>query len=87
MALAEREHFLERRPHMRAYQAQIDRVLDQSGNHHGRLAVLATLMQGKLLEIQRELYRLNKIIHYSVPTRCPPGSPSARETRSTKILV
>ena len=31
-ALAERERFLDRRPHLRAYQAEIDRILDNSGN-------------------------------------------------------
>ena len=66
MALAERERFLKHRPHMRAYQAQIDSILDKSGNHQSRLAVLGTLMQGKLLEMQKELHKLNKIIQHSV---------------------
>ena len=61
-ALAERERFLEHHPHLRTYQAEIDRVLDKSGDHMGRLAVLGTLMQGKLLEMQKELYRLTEIL-------------------------
>ena len=61
-ALAERDRFLKQRPHMQAYQAEIDRVLDKSGNHQGRLLVLGMLMQGKLLEMQRELVKLNQII-------------------------
>ena len=61
-ALAEREQFLARRPHLLAYQDQIDKVLDKSGNHEGRLAVLGTLMQGKLLEMQVELKKLNAIL-------------------------
>ena len=65
-ALAERERFLERQPHLRAYQAEIDRVLDKSGNPRGRMAVLGTLLQGKLLEMQRELYKLTKILHQNV---------------------
>ena len=61
-ALAERDQFLARRPHLKAYQDQIDKVLDKSGNHEGRLAVLGTLMQGKLLEMQAELKKLNAIL-------------------------
>jgi hypothetical protein len=65
-ALAERARFLERRPHMKAYQKEIDDLLDKSGNHQGRLAVLGALMQGKLLEIQRELRNLNQLIQLSM---------------------
>ena len=61
-ALAERERLLERQPHLRAYQAEIDRVLDKSGNPRGRMAVLGTLLQGKLLEMQRELCKLTRIL-------------------------
>jgi hypothetical protein len=61
-ALAERERFLARHPHMQAYQEQIDKVLDKSGNHQGRLAVLGMLMQSKLLEMQTELKKLNAIL-------------------------
>ena len=65
-ALAERERLLARRPHLRTYQAEIDRLLDQSGNRQGRMAVLATLMQGKLLDMQHELYKLNRILQQTV---------------------
>ncbi len=68
MALAERERFLERYPHLRAYQAEIDRILDQSGDCRGRMAVLGTLMQGKLLDMQSELYELNQILREAVKT-------------------
>ena len=61
-ALAERERFLNRQPHLRAYQAEIDRILDKSGNPEGRMAVLGMLLQGKLLDMQRELYKLTKIL-------------------------
>jgi len=65
-ALAERDRFLEKRPHMKAYQEEIDNLLDKSGSHQGRLAVLGTLMQSKLLDIQKELFTLNKIIQMSI---------------------
>jgi hypothetical protein len=61
-ALAKRERYLARHPHLRVYQTEIDRVLDKSGNVHGRLAVLGTLMQGKLIEMQGEFYKLSKIL-------------------------
>ena len=61
-ALANRERYLERHPHLRAYQAEIDRVLDKSGNVHGRLAVIGTLMQGKLLEMQGEFCKLTRFL-------------------------
>ena len=38
-ALAERAQFLQERPHLQAYQNEIDRLLDKSGNHQGRLVV------------------------------------------------
>ena len=66
VALAERARFLEARPHMQAYRDEIDSLLDKSGNHQARLAVLGTLMQGKLLEIQKQLFHLNKIIQLSI---------------------
>jgi hypothetical protein len=66
VALAERARFLERRPHMKEYQEEIDHLLDKSGSHQGRLAVLGALMQGKLLDIQKELFNLNKIIQISI---------------------
>jgi hypothetical protein len=61
-ALARRERYLARHPHLRTYQAEIDRVLDKSGNIHGRMAVLGMLMQGKLLEMQKELCKLNRFL-------------------------
>jgi hypothetical protein len=61
-ALANRERYLERHPHLRTYQAEIDRVLDKSGSVHGRLAVIGMLMQGKLLEMQAAFYKLNRYL-------------------------
>lgn len=65
-ALAERERFLETYPHMRAFQAEIDEILDKSGGSHNRMAVLGTLMQAKLLEMQRELYKMTLILGETV---------------------
>jgi len=62
-ALAEQERFLKQNPQLRAFQAEIDRLLDRSGDAHGRMAVLATLMQGKLLEMRDQFKRLNRYLH------------------------
>ena len=61
-ALAAREEFLRRHPQQRAYQAEIDRILDNSGGIHGRLAVLGILMEGKLLEMKDELLKLHSVL-------------------------
>ena len=62
-ALDRRDRFLKRRPHLRAYQAEIDRVLDMSGDCQGRMSVLGTMMQGKLLEMSAEFKKLNQYLH------------------------
>ncbi len=64
-ALKERERFLVQHPRLREYQAEIDRLLDNSGNTQGRMAVLGTLMQGKLLELQKELCSLTHVLMQS----------------------
>lgn len=64
-AIEERDRFLERHTRWRVYQKEIDRILDKSGNRQGRMAVLGVLMQGKLLEMQRELCKLSEILQYS----------------------
>jgi hypothetical protein len=61
-ALAKRERYLARHPNLRIYQAEIDRMLDKSGNVQGRLAVIGMLMQGKLIEMQGEFYKLNRLL-------------------------
>ena len=72
-ALAERERFLEQNPHLRAYQAEIDRLLDLSGDSQGRMTVLGTLMQGKLLEMRDQFKRLNRYLQPSAVAE--PGVP------------
>lgn len=68
-ALAERDRFLERNPHLRPMQMEIDRLLDKSGNHEGRMAVLGTLMQGRLLELQKELGKLSNLLMEAVKVK------------------
>ena len=65
-AIEARERYLAENPHLKSYQAEIDRLLDKSGSHDGRMAVLGTLIQGKMLELQSELYRLTGLLQTSV---------------------
>ena len=68
-ALGKRDRFLKRNPHLRPLQAEIDCLLDKSGNNEGRMAVLGTLMQGKLLDLQKELNKLSNILQEAVTTK------------------
>ena len=61
-ALAERALFLENSPKYKAFQNEIDKMLDKAGSPENRMTVLAMLMEAKLLELQKELRRLNAIL-------------------------
>lgn len=61
-ALAEREQFLETYPQYRGYQEEIDNMLDKAGSSEKRMAVLALLMEAKLIELQDELKNLNQLL-------------------------
>lgn len=61
-ALAERALFLEKYPQYRTYQAEIDRMLDQAGTSENRMAVLALLIEAKLIELHDQFRRLNRIL-------------------------
>jgi hypothetical protein len=61
-ALAKREEYLAENPHLREYQSEINRILDNSGDTAARMEVLGMLMQGKLLELQSELQKLKEAI-------------------------
>lgn len=61
-AVAERDRFLEQHPHHRAYQQEIDRVLDSAGSGQQRMAVLAMLMEGKMVELAGKMRELNEIL-------------------------
>ncbi|MFZ1986212.1 MAG: hypothetical protein WAU91_17500 [Desulfatitalea sp.] len=65
-ALAERALFLEKYPQYRTYQREIERMLDQAGTSENRMAVLALLIEAKLIEMHDQLKRLNRIL-LSVP--------------------
>lgn len=61
-AIARRDRFVAQHPHVKAYQAEIDALLDKAGNHQDRLAVLGMLMQGRLMEMQFAFNKLKKLM-------------------------
>lgn len=61
-ALAERDVFLEQNPTARAYQEQIDRILESAGPIENRMAVLAMLMEAKLRELGEQMNGLHGLL-------------------------
>ncbi len=61
-ALAEKAAFLNQHPEYREYQKEIDKLLDKAGSMENRMAVLAMLMEGKLIELHGQLQKLNGIL-------------------------
>ena len=47
--------FLEEHPHMNAYQAEIEKVLDNMGTEHNRMAMLSIMMKDKVKELGLKL--------------------------------
>ncbi len=61
-ALAERSRFLEKYPKYQEFQSDIDMMLDKAGNRKNRMAVLAMLIEGKLIEMSQQFKKLNGIL-------------------------
>jgi hypothetical protein len=57
-AIKDRDEFLERHPHQRKFQEEIDRILDNSGSAKNRMLVLAMLIEGKLSELHQAIVDL-----------------------------
>lgn len=54
-ARKEREYLLKKRPHLRKYQEEIDRRLQNAGSPENRMAVLGIMMEGKLTDLREQL--------------------------------
>ncbi len=65
-ALEQRDRFLDTHPQYASFQREIDGMLDKAGNTENRIAVLALLIEAKLIELQSQLKQLNRIL-LSVP--------------------
>jgi hypothetical protein len=62
-AIAARDKFLEKYPHLKEYQDEIDQLLDKAGDKQGRMAVLGMLMQERLLALNTELFKLVEVFN------------------------
>ncbi len=65
-AIQKRNEFLEKHPHMREFQDEIDGVLNKCGNQEDRLAASQILLSVKLKEFSGRLEKIqcisNKVI-------------------------
>lgn len=61
-ALAERARFLKKYPAYQSFQREIDHILDKAGTPENRMAVLALLMEAKLIELHDQLKHLNRVL-------------------------
>lgn len=61
-ALTEKAEFLNQHPQYRELQKEIDQLLDKAGSSENRMTVLAMLMEGKLIELHRQLKKLNRLL-------------------------
>ncbi|RLI66030.1 MAG: hypothetical protein DRO67_01750 [Candidatus Asgardarchaeum californiense] len=60
-AIQKRDEFLEKHPHMKEFQAEIDDILDKCGNQEDRLATSQILLAGKLEEFSKQLDKIQYI--------------------------
>ena len=65
-ALEQRARFLDKHPQYIGFQNEIDAMLDKAGSAENRMAVLAVLIEGKLIELHGRLKQLNRIL-LSIP--------------------
>jgi hypothetical protein len=61
-ALRQRELFLEKKPQHRKLQHEIDQLLEKAGTTENRMAVLAVLMEGKMIELHSQLQQLSRMV-------------------------
>jgi hypothetical protein len=61
-ALTQRARFLDKHPQHRSLQREIDGMLDKAGSAENRMAVLAVLIESKLIELHGRLKQLNGIL-------------------------
>jgi hypothetical protein len=61
-AMEERARFLDAYPQYKAFQQEIDGMLDKAGSIENRMSVIAMLMEAKLVEMHSQLKILNHIL-------------------------
>jgi hypothetical protein len=60
-AIKKRDEFLEKNPNLKALQKEVDNILDKC-REEDRLAAINMMMMQKVMELQRETMKLQKII-------------------------
>lgn len=60
--LDKRDKYLKENPHLIPFQEEIDRLLDNAGNHDNRMAVLGIMLEGKLAELREQLMSLSSML-------------------------
>lgn len=76
-ALESREALLARRPDLRPFQEEIDRLLAGAGDARNRMAVLEFLMEAHLMRLKRTLTALSDLL----TADREPGPPSLERRR------
>ena len=61
-ARKERDLLLKRRPELMEFQKEINRIMILAGNFKNRMAVLAIMMEGKLIELREQFSKLSILI-------------------------
>ena len=62
-ALKARDQLLKERPSLQAYQAEIDRALQNVYGYEDRMAVLGVMMEAKLHELRNSFAALKSVTH------------------------
>ena len=80
--IQERDEFLEKHPHMKEFQAEIDGILDKCSNQEDRLMASQILLSTKLKEFSEQLDKIQYISDKLTESR--KGKDEARYKRKMK---
>lgn len=80
-ALKARDELLKERPSLQAYQAEIDRTLQNVIGHEERMAVLAMMMEAKIRELGDSLGQLLSVTNKADPSSKRLDGKTGREHR------
>ena len=64
-AIKERDSFLEKHPHLKEFQKEIDRRMRGAGSFENRMAILMMMIDGKMAELRENLEELStELVHF-----------------------
>jgi len=79
-AIQKRDEFLEKHPHMKEFQVEVDELLNKCGNQKDRLITSQILLSAKLNDLSKELEKIQYIsnkLHTQIKLR--PGDKKKEE--------